>query len=244
MAVRLHQFVEPPHECGYLPDRRASLEVQVLLEVTASELEAMLERGWRRFGPCYFRPGCRACQECVSLRIQAAGFAPSRTQRRTLRHRDRFRRVVSRPSLDETRLALYARWHADRERQRGWPPNPIDPERYALEFTFPHPAAREAAFFDDRAGGRLVGVGLFDETPHALSAAFFFYDPAYAEHSLGVLNVLTLINDAQRRGLAHLYLGYRVTGCASLEYKANYRPHEVLVASVDKGVNPVWRVNV
>ena len=72
-------------------------------------------------------------------------------------------------------------------------------------------------------------MGLFDETPRALSAAFFFHDPEYARLSLGTANVLSLIDDARAAGLAHVYLGYRVEGCASLRYKASFRPHEVLL---------------
>jgi leucyl-tRNA---protein transferase len=35
--------------------------------------------------------------------------------------------------------------------------------------------------------------------------------------------------------LPHLYLGYHVAGCRSLEYKANFRPNETL------GVDGKWR---
>src|SRR5579883_503090 len=221
----LERVVEKPHACTYLPSRRASLEVQVLLDVTAAELEAMLERGWRRFGPMYFRPACAGCAECVSLRLPVACFSPSKSQRRAARACASLRRVVGRPIVDDARLDLYARWHAMREDVRGWEPNPQTRERYAIEFAFAHPAAREAAFYDD---ARLVGVGLFDETPHALSAAFFFYDPDYAHRSLGTANVLSLVDDARATGRDHVYLGYRVEGCASLVYKASFRPHELL----------------
>jgi arginine-tRNA-protein transferase len=97
-----------------------------------------------------------------------------------------------------------------------------------MEFAFPHPCAREAAFYDDAAGGRLVGVGLFDETPRALSAAFFFYDPDYARSGLGTANVVSLVDEARRAGREYVYLGYRVEGCASLRYKATFAPHELL----------------
>ena len=121
-------------------------------------------------------------------------------------------------------MACHARGDA-----RGWEPNPQTRERYALEFAFPHPCAREAAFYDDAAGGKLVGVGLFDETPRALSAAFFFHEPAYARRSLGTANVVALVADARVSGRPHVYLGFRVAGCASLRYKAAFRPHELLL---------------
>jgi arginyl-tRNA--protein-N-Asp/Glu arginylyltransferase len=233
----LERVVEKPHACTYLPSRQASLEVQVLLDVTAAELEVMLERGWRRFGPMYFRPACTACGECISLRLPAARFSPSKSQRRAARACASLRRVVGPPVVDGARLDLYARWHAMREDVRGWEANPQTRERYAVEFAFAHPAAREAAFYDDT---RLVGVGLFDETPRALSAAFFFYEPDYAHRSLGTANVLSLLDDARATGREHVYLGYCVEGCASLAYKASFRPHELLEGRPSMRERPVW----
>jgi arginyl-tRNA--protein-N-Asp/Glu arginylyltransferase len=218
-----------------------------MLDVSAVEVDALLEKGWRRFGPIYFRPACASCAECVSLRVVATHFAPSKSQRRAARACGRLRRVVGSPRIDDTRLALYAKWHAGREQTRGWESNEQSRERYALEFAFPHPCAREAAFYDDDADegdgsrGRLVGVGLFDETPRALSAAFFFHDPDYRHLSLGTANVLSLIDDARRSERPYVYLGYRVDGCTSLEYKAAFRPHELLrgrPASLDD--TPRW----
>jgi hypothetical protein len=122
----------------------------------------------------------------------------------------------------------------------GWDVSEIDHEKYRIEFAFPHPSAREVAFYDDDDGGKLVGVGLVDETPSALSAVYFFYDPARARDSLGVANVTNLLVDAKRIGIPHVYLGYRVSGCASLEYKGNYRPHELLVGRPGPNETPRW----
>ncbi len=224
----LEQFREKQRSCAYLPGERARLDIRVMEDVSPVELDTLLERGWRRFGPIYFRPACASCAECVSLRVLARDFAPSKSQRRAARACARLRRVVGPPRVDDARLALYARWHAGREEARGWDANPQTRDRYALEFAFPHPSAQEAAFYDDEAAGRLVGLGLFDETPQALSAAFFFYDPDYARLSPGTSNVVSLVEDARTAGRKYVYLGYRVAGCASLQYKAAFRPHELL----------------
>jgi arginyl-tRNA--protein-N-Asp/Glu arginylyltransferase len=237
----IERIVEKPRPCAYLPAESASLEVRVMLDVTPDELDALLERAWRRFGPIYFRPACTGCGECVSLRVPVVQFAPSKSQRRVSRACARLRRVVGRPTVDPARLDLYARWHADREQARGWEPNPQSRDRYGMEFAFPHPCAREAAFYDDERGGRLVGVGLHDETPRALSAAFFFHDPAYTRMSLGTANVLGLLADAEATGRRHLYLGYRVQGCASLRYKAAFRPHELLAGRPGMDEAPLWK---
>lgn len=225
----LEQFLEAPRECAYLPNRAASLDVRVMLDVSPSELDDLLERGWRRFGPIYFRPACAACSECVSLRVRADRFQPSKSQRRAERACAGLRRVVGPPLIDDARLALYAKWHASREDRRGWEHNPQNQERYGFELAFPHPCIREAAFYDDERGGALVAVGLFDVTPKAFSAIFFYYDPLYAHRSLGTANVVSLVREAAASGRSLVYLGYRVADCASLRYKAGFRPHELLL---------------
>ena len=104
----------------------------------------------------------------------------------------------------------------------------MDTERYLFEFAFAHPAVREVSFRDPAHDNRLVGLGIVDEVPGALSAVYFFWDPELAPPSLGVAQVVMLIEDAAARGLDYVYLGYRVDGCRSLEYKNRYRPHEML----------------
>src|SRR4051812_27567652 len=122
MARLIQHLFEEPRPCSYLNDRSASLEHRILLEATSAELEAMLVRGWRRFGPDYFRPACAPCSECVPIRIPIDKFSPSRSQRRALRNFGSFRVIVGPPVVDEARLALYHRWHAFRESAREWAP--------------------------------------------------------------------------------------------------------------------------
>lgn len=242
MALLLAHDVEAPRPCSYLPEQRASLENLLMEDVTPEEYEHLLVRGWRRFGPVYFRPACAACKACVSLRIPVEGFRPNRSQRRARAACAHLRVEVGRPRVDAARLALYRAWHADREVAREWNPSPISARDYSLQFSFPHPSARELAWYDDGAEGgpKLVGVGLCDETPRAWSAVYFFYDPAYAHLSLGTANVVRQVELAKERGIAHVYLGYRVLECASLRYKARFGPHELLEERPAMGEAPRW----
>src|SRR5688572_27398076 len=187
MARVLSQFVEPPRACSYLPDRAASLDYRVMTGVGLLELEHMLLRGWRRQGAVYFRPACGACGECVSIRVPVDRFAPTDSQKRARRRCGRFRVDLLRPRVDEERLALYAAWHAGRERDRAWDPAPLDAEAYAMQFAHPHPAAWELSLRD---GDRLVAVTLCDITPRAWSAVFGFYSPDVAHLSPGVATVI------------------------------------------------------
>ncbi|MCU0657496.1 MAG: arginyltransferase [Polyangiaceae bacterium] len=242
MPRLLKHFIEPPRPCVYLPEQSAQLENKVMLDVSSAQFGEMLVRGWRRFGPFYFRPACKACGACLSLRIPVEKFRPSSTQRRVQRRLDRLRIEIQPPAVSPERLALYHRWHGFREDARGWAESQLDEESYRIEFAFPHPSAREIAYYDDQAPGgpRLVGVGLCDETPRGWSAIYFYYDPEYASWSPGVMNVLFQIQHTRALGLPHLYLGYLVVGCASMQYKASFRPHEVLRGRPEAAELPSW----
>jgi arginine-tRNA-protein transferase len=144
---------------------------------------------------------------------------------------------VAEPSVDDQRLDLYRRWHMGREVERGWRPDRIGPESYAMQFCFPHAAAREFSYWE---GETLLGIGIADQTPHALSAVYCYYEPSRSDLSLGTLNVLRAIEYARERGLAHVYLGYRVEGCASLQYKGRFQPQERLRGRIEGAAVPLW----
>jgi len=183
MAYQVEHYLTNPARCPYLKDRQWRLESRILLEVTAAELELLLERGWRRFGPEYFRPACRGCRECVSLRLPVEDFQPSKSQRRAFNRLRRMSLEVGVPEANMERLRLYHRWHRERERAHLWEPSPLSMEHYALQFCFPHACAREVVYRD---GEKLVAVGILDVTETALSSVYFFYDPDYADISPGV----------------------------------------------------------
>ena len=237
MAKVIAHDIEEPRACTYLPAERAQLENRVMLDVTPGELEAMLERGWRRFGPVYFRPACAACEQCVPVRVPTDRFEPSRSQSRAWKRAGHLRVEVSPPRIDPARLALYDLWHRGREERRGWTPNPITEREYFESFAFPHPCVREVALYD---GGHLVGLGICDVTPRAWSAVYFFYDPSDRRLSLGTANVVLQIELARTRGIPFVYLGYRVDDCASLKYKGAYRPQQRLIGRPALDEPPRW----
>ncbi len=241
----IERILSDPETCSYLPDRAARLEFRLILHVEPSMMDRFLVRGWRRFGFAYFRPACDGCTECVSLRIPVPRFRPSRAQVRARRASSGLRTAFDEPRVDEARLALFRRWHRDRTDRRGWNHQPIDADRYEVEFAAPNPCARELTWWDDDpAGGggpRLVGVGLVDETPAAFSAVYTYFDPEYAAASIGTSTVIALVDLARERGKRHVYLGYRVLGCPSSEYKARFRPHELARGWPDlHEPPPVW----
>lgn len=240
MTSWLDAFREDPHRCSYLPDEQASLDVRLAVDMLPDEFAGMLARGWRRFGPSYFRPACAACSACVPTRIHVATYRPSKSQKRARNQSAYLVRTVAFPAVDRDRLELYARWHRDRERRRGWEVSAVTAESYAMELAFPHPSAREVTFRDPGRDNRLVGVGLVDEVPDALSAVYFFWDPEHAPSSLGTAHIVRLIDEAAGRGLRFVYLGYRVDGCPSLAYKGRFQPQQSLLGWPADDEEPQW----
>jgi arginyl-tRNA--protein-N-Asp/Glu arginylyltransferase len=239
LALELARFTTDESSCEYLPQRQATMEYRLMVGVQPAELDRLLERGWRRFGPAVFRPACGSCGECVSLRIDVQAFHVSRSQRRARNRCAHLTVTIGPPRVDDERLDLHARWHAGREQRRGWQPVPLDAADYARSFGNLDACSREVQYRDE--GGKLVGLGICDETATAYSAVYFFHDPGHPRMSLGVNHVLTLIERARREGKRHVYLGYRVLGCFSMRYKAEFRPHELLEGRPSAAEPASWR---
>jgi arginine-tRNA-protein transferase len=188
----------------------------------------LLDLNFRRLGWGVYRPACEGCTECRQLRVDVAAFRPSRAQRRCRRRNADVVAVLGPPAPTDEKHALYRRYletRHDGEMTGSW-------EEFA-EFLYQAPAlAREVVY---RAQGRLVGAGIVDVEPEAMSAVYFYFDPDLAARSPGTFNVLWLIDECRRRALPWLYLGYHVPGGRGMAYKAGFRPHEVL------GADGVWR---
>jgi arginine-tRNA-protein transferase len=245
------RYLAIPRVCSYLPDRLARMEYEYVSALSPGEYLTRMLAGWRRFGKMLFRPRCEGCTECRALRVRVADFRADRSQRRARKaNEDVVQLRIGKPSLSPAKLALYDRYHAFQEGDKAWPGHPEeDAAGYAESFIY-HPfRVEEWSYF---VGRRLVAVGYVDSLPappepidddgeadrvslpmadeatnvSGLSAIYFFYDPDQRARSLGTWNVLCLIDEAARRGLPFVYLGYHVAGCRSLEYKANFRPNQ------------------
>src|SRR6185369_14798983 len=97
----LAHFVTPPSECSYLHDRVARMEYVLAASITPAEYQRRMADGWRRFGYMLFRPQCRACHECRTLRVLVDRFRPNRSQRRVRQSNEHDIRLrIGPPSVD------------------------------------------------------------------------------------------------------------------------------------------------
>jgi leucyl-tRNA---protein transferase len=221
-------FYAQPARCEYLPDRFARLEFIQADDMTREEYLGWLRNGWRRFGNFVFRPACHPCRMCQSLRVPVASFQPRRTQRRIWKSNSGVVSLaIGEPTPSVVKRRLYHAFHQHQHVFRGWPA----PDGDALDSFADNPfPTEEWCYF---IGDTLVGVGYVDALADGLSAIYFFHDPDERRRSLGTFNVLSIIDEARRRQLPWVYLGYYVKGCQSVEYKGRFMPNEVLAPGGD-----------
>ena len=78
-------YLTAPSPCPYLPDRSERKVFTHLVGEKAGELNDLLTHGgFRRSQSIAYRPACDQCRACISVRVIADEFRPSRSTRRVL----------------------------------------------------------------------------------------------------------------------------------------------------------------
>jgi len=182
---------------------------------------SLMDLNFRRLGAIFYRPNCLACEECRQVRVPVSEFRPSRAQRRCRGHNEELSVEIGSPAPTEEKRLLYQRYLASRhDGQMDGSPG----EFYGFLYT----STVSTVEISYRLGDRLVAVGVADLEPDAMSAVYCYFDPDEPGRSLGVFNVLWMIEECRRRGISYLYLGYYVRDCRRMNYKVIYRPCEIL----------------
>lgn len=225
-------FVTSPAPCPYLPGRSERKVFTELKGAHADTLNDALGRiGFRRSQTVAYRPSCLDCSACVSVRVVADEFAPSATQRRSLKRNDDLVATLCKPWSTSEQFDLLQRYLGARHPGGGMANmdevdfadmvehTPVS--TYVIEYR--EPSA------DGIAPGRLVGACLTDKQGDGLSMIYSFYEPDHASRSgLGNYIILDHIRRARAMELPYVYLGYWVEGSARMQYKVRYRPMERL----------------
>ncbi len=227
------------YECAYIPNNKVRMNYKYVPRATSAYCTAVIQRGWRRFGKYYFHPVCQACNECKSLRIEVDAFKPTKSQKKALKRNINTRIIVQKPTMTQMHIDLYTKYHSFKSDKDGWKQKTISHQEYHENFVDgAHEFGKEVLYIVD---DKLVGVDLIDVLDDGISSIYFFYDPDYAQLSLGTFSLLYQIKLAKILDLAWIYLGYWVEGCKAFAYKPNFKPYQMLDGFPDVEEVPGWK---
>lgn len=227
---QLRFFMTATAPCPYLPGKT---ERKVFANLPFSDgahvNDELTASGFRRSQNIAYRPACEACDACVSVRLPVERFAFSRSQRKILNRNDDLSRCLVEAEATVEQFQLLRRYLTTRHptggmSEMGWLDyvamvEDTSVRTHLIEYREPP---------EDKGPGRLLAVTLTDHLRDGLSMVYSFYDPAEVRRSLGRFAILDHVRQAGIVGLPFVYLGYWVRGSRKMDYKAEFRPAEVL----------------
>jgi arginine-tRNA-protein transferase len=214
-----HQ-TEEPHSCSYRPEDTRCDQYFLAVDVSARELDRLLSEGWRKFGCYFFKPSCGSCRACTPLRVDVNKFRPNRSQSRAFR-KGKDLDVTFGPLDYNPRVFELYREHS----KVRFGKDEHDLEQFMFSFYTPSCPGLQVSI---SLAGELVGVGWLDIGEISLSSVYFCFDPKHSNLNLGTCSILAGLDYARKQGLQWNYLGFRINGNRSTEYKANFKPYELL----------------
>lgn len=228
-------YLTAPSTCPYLEGQFERKVFTHLVGDKASELNDLLTQGgFRRSQNIAYRPACETCRACVSVRILAQEFKPSRNMRRVLAANEDLVASVYDAEPSTEQYSLFRTYLDARHRRGGM--SDMTVLDYAMMVEDTHVDTRiieyrkrgPDTFITGKGEGELVAIALTDVMGDGLSMVYSFFNPDMAERSLGTFMILDHIERARTMGLPHVYLGYWVRGSRKMDYKIRFRPQEHL----------------
>ncbi|MFT4629436.1 MAG: arginyl-tRNA--protein-N-Asp/Glu arginylyltransferase [Arenicella sp.] len=216
--IKLYETVVD--ECPYLEGKQsASILVDPEHQIDKG-LFAMLSRsGFRRSGEMLYSPKCPSCNACISVRVPAAQFIPSRSQKRVWRKNLDLKVRIEDVSYKEEHFDLYLQYQRARHPDSSMCDD--DPKKYT-GFIDSH--FSKSKFLCLYLNDKLMGVSVLDQFEGGLSAVYTFFDPQYSNRSIGTYVILYLLKLARLKEIPHVYLGYWIEQSSKMSYKQNFKP--------------------
>lgn len=209
-------------DCPYLEGQRsASILVDPDHQVD-SHLFALLSRsGFRRSGEMLYAPKCPSCRACISVRIPAAEYKPSRNQKRVWKKNLDLNVKIEKVNFEQAHFDMYLRYQQARHPDSSMCDD--DPQKY---IGFINSQFSKSRFLSIFAGEQLIGISVIDQFEGGVSAVYTFFEPEQAHRSLGTYAIMYLIKLARERAIPHVYLGYWIERSSKMTYKSKFRPLE------------------
>ena len=186
--------------------------------------EALTHSGFRRSQSIAYRPACEGCSACVSVRIVAGEFLPSRSQKRIARRNRDLSRASAPAEATREQFALLRTYLDSRHSGGGMSDMGLFDYVAMVEET---PVDTHIVEYRKK-DGTLVACALTDRLRDGLSMVYSFFHPGEEARSLGTYMILDHVRSAREAGLPYVYLGYWVRGSDKMDYKIRFSPLEAL----------------
>jgi arginine-tRNA-protein transferase len=230
-------FLTAPSPCPYVDGQ---FERKVFTHLVGDKAPAMndllTQGGFRRSQNIAYRPACESCRSCVSVRILAGEFAPTKSMRRVLSNNTDLVGVMKNAEPSTEQYTLFRAYLDARHRKGGMSEMTVLDYAMMVEDTHVDTQIIEYrrrgpdSFITGLGEGELIAVALSDKMADGLSMVYSYFDPEMEERSLGTFMILDHIARAKAAGLPHVYLGYWVNGSRKMSYKVRFTPQEHLGA--------------
>jgi len=236
----LRFFLTAPSPCPYLPGKRERKVFTALDGLDAEGLHDVLTNaGFRRSQNIAYRPSCDSCEACVSARVPVERFAFSRRWRKIMAKNADLARSLRPAEGTQEQFRLLRRYLISRHAEGGMADMTFADYASMVEETAVRTHVVEYRHTGGPAKGELAAAALVDVLGDGLSLVYSFFDPAEAKRSLGIYTILDHIQQARAAGFGHLYLGYWIPGSEKMDYKASFRPLELLLGGEWRPYEPI-----
>jgi len=231
-------YLTAPSPCPYLDGQEERKVFTHLVGERAGELNDLLTHGgFRRSQSIAYRPACEGCRACVSVRVVAANFAPSRNMRRIAERNADMVGYMRSPAPTSEQYSVFRAYLDARHRDGGMADMTV--LDYAMMIEDSHVDTRVIEYrrresrldVHGRSTSPMLAVALTDVLSDGLSMVYSFFEPDEGDRSLGTFMILDHIERAKRMGLPYVYLGYWVPGSRKMDYKGRFLPQERLMPS-------------